>query len=97
MDAMIEKVNLAQWILGLSDEFMIRKVSKSIAKIKEEVESQDDDLAFSTYKSLQSREFNFEDLKKEQDIVPFKEGELDALIVEADIQESIEELLESID
>ncbi len=94
---MIEKVNLAQWILGLSDEFMIRKVSKSIAKIKEEVESQDDDLAFSTYKSLQSREFNFEDLKKEQDIVPFKEGELDALIVEADIQESIEELLESID
>lgn len=97
MDSTIEKVNLAQWILSLSDDFVIKKVSKSISEIRAEIESKETHPVFSTYRSIEAKKFDFEELKQTQNITPFEDGELNALIVEADIQESIEELLESID
>lgn len=97
MNSVIEKVNLAQWILGLTDDFVIKKVSKSIEKLKKEIEGEKALSGYTSYQEIKNKKFSFDEVKLNQNIQPFEDGELAALIKEADIQEPIEVLLESID
>lgn len=90
------KISIVQWILSLNDEKVIDKLAESMSAIKEE-NLAGEEVKFVSYQSIIDRKFDLERLKRQQNYKPFEEGELDQLIQEADIQESIDVLLESID
>jgi len=64
-----------------------------VSAIKEE-NLTSEKVKFVSYQSIIDRQFDLEELKRQQNYKPFEEGELDQLIQEADIQESIDVLLE---
>jgi len=77
----------------LNDERVIDKLAESVSAIKEE-NLTSEKVKFVSYQSIIDRQFDLEELKRQQNYKPFEEGELDQLIQEADIQESIDVLLE---
>lgn len=91
-----KKISIVQWILGLNNEAVVDQISASVNDIKERG-VHPPGVSIVSYSQLKSRKFDLDALKTEQNYRPFAEGELDALIEEADVQESIEELLEALD
>ncbi|MFK8163836.1 MAG: hypothetical protein AB8H12_15430 [Lewinella sp.] len=90
------KISIVQWILSLKDEKIIDKLTESVSAIQEE-NLGGKKVAFVSYQTISDRKFDLEEVKRQQNYMPFAAGELDQLIQEADIQEPIDVLLESID
>ena len=89
-----KKIDIVKWVLGLSDEKVIDQIAESVQSIQESASPAGS--IFTTYSAISSKKFDLNQLKKEQNYQPFNPGELDHLIKEADVQEPIEVLLESI-
>ena len=89
-----KKISMAQWILSISEEELLEKVSASIDQVRHE---SDDPIIplpeFSTYATMQQRTFDLEQLKVEQHIRPFEPGELEKLVEQANIEEDLDTLL----
>jgi hypothetical protein len=90
------KYSIIEWIISVADE----KVIDTLQSIKEHIESQkviDSNRQYvystSTYKDVQSRKVNLEQLKKEQKYKPTSGEELTLIAEEANIEQSIEALL----
>ena len=90
------KISLAQWILSINDKDLIDKIASYVVTVRQS-EKEDSSLKYVTYKSIFNEKFDLNEIKKEQNYRPFEDGELDSLIREADIQEPIDVLLDSID
>ena len=91
-----KKYNIIEWIISVADE----KVIDKLQSIKEDIESQkviDSKRQYvyssSTYKDIQSRKVNLEQLKKEQKYMPTSGEELTLIAEEANIEQPIEVLL----
>lgn len=90
-----KKLDIIQRILGISNETIVDQLSASVKEISVQNPAQGS-VNFVTYNEVKSKDFNLGTLKMEQNYQPFAKDELDVLIKEADIQESIEELLEAL-
>lgn len=91
-----KKLNIIQWILGVNNEEVVDRLSISVNDIKTQSLNLGS-VSFTTFSQIKNNKFDLAAIKQKQNYQPFAAGELDALIKEADVQESITELLESLD
>ncbi|SER11950.1 hypothetical protein [Neolewinella agarilytica] len=90
-----KKISIIQLILGLNNEEVIDQLTDSLVGLKADLVTEKP-FPFVTYADIKRKKFDLDEVKKEQEYRPFEEGELDQLIREADVQESIDELLEAL-
>lgn len=92
-----KKYNIIEWIISLADE----KVIDAIQSIKDKVETSSPSrknpstpkFSSSTYNEIKNRKVDINQLKKEQNVKSISPKELKAIALEADIKESIDDLL----
>lgn len=85
-------------ILSALAESIKQSLSSTVSVTKSEAEVLPPvNIPYTTYRELKAKKFDLEELKQQQNYVPFAPGELDSMIEAVNVQESIDELLASID
>ncbi|MFK7947396.1 MAG: hypothetical protein AB8G11_07400 [Saprospiraceae bacterium] len=94
-----KKLNLINWIMSINDEKTIDRITNFIGKffnISSQEETQEE-VDLTPFMATIDKEFDLEKIAKEQNYQGTDLEEINALIKEADVQESLEELLEMLD
>ena len=99
MTTAVQKLDLIRWITSLTDEVVVQEVVERLAPIMERVAVKQPEplVEFKTYRQIKENVFDFEALKREQNVKPISKEKLNRIVREADIREPIEVLLASID
>ena len=94
-----KKLNLLNWIMSINDEKTIDRITHFVAKFfnlkSKAVATEGVDLT--PFVMTVEQDFDLEKIKAEQHYQGTNLAEINALIEEADVQESLEELLEMLD
>ncbi|MEZ4984473.1 MAG: hypothetical protein R2795_05455 [Saprospiraceae bacterium] len=88
-----KKIGIIQWILNIEDEYLVEQVVASITAIQKNTQHFSQDVDAVHIGDIFQHVLDINTLKKDQEVYALKRDEVERLIKEADIQESLPSLL----
>jgi hypothetical protein len=92
-----KKINVVQLILSIDNEDVIDKISAELIQMIPQAKDVDDNLLLARYAGKIEEKLDLDKIMKEQNYSGIEIEKMDRLAKEANIEESIEDLLEMLD